>query len=156
MRSEDQLLANKSTRLDFVSCSYLLIIGLQRFTTFYGVFRYPFSTVFCPYIVLRWVPFVSTPLVCLLSSFVLAFLFFFYPVVSIIVPTCFGSLSFSIRTTCPYHLSWLVLMSSTIVVLTFMMSLIVSFLIRSLLDLPPDLLQKSISVVRSLFYCVFK
>jgi hypothetical protein len=65
--------------------------------------------------------------------------------------TCFGSLSLSIRTTCPYHLSWLVLMSSTIVVLTFMMSLILSFLIRSLLDLPADLLQKSISVVRSMF-----
>jgi hypothetical protein len=41
--------------------------------------------------------------------------------------TCFGSLSLSIRTTCPYHLSWLVLMSSTIVVLTFTMSLIISF-----------------------------
>jgi hypothetical protein len=65
--------------------------------------------------------------------------------------TCFGSLSLSIRTTCPYHLSWLVLMSSTIVVLTFMMSLILSFLIRSLLDLPADLLQKSISIVRSMF-----
>jgi hypothetical protein len=69
--------------------------------------------------------------------------------------TCFGILSLSIRTTCPYHLSWLVLMSSTIVVLTFMMSLILSFLIRSLLDLPADLLQKSISVVRSMFSDVF-
>jgi hypothetical protein len=46
-------------------------------------------------------------------------------------------------------------MFSTIVVLTFMMSLILSFLIRSLLELPADLLQKSISVVRSMFSDLF-
>jgi hypothetical protein len=36
-----------------------------------------------------------------------------------------------------------------------MMSLILSFLIRSLLELPADLLQKSISVVRSMFSDLF-
>jgi hypothetical protein len=62
----------------------------------------------------------------------------------------------SSHTAYPYHLNWLVLMfSTTIVVLTFIIFLILPFLIRFLLDLSADLHQKSISVVRNMVSDLF-
>ena len=60
--------------------------------------------------------------------------------------TFYGSLPSSIRWTCPYHLSCLVLIPSKIDLVTFIFCLIILFLILSFLEIRAERRQKSISV----------
>ena len=60
--------------------------------------------------------------------------------------TIFGSLPSSIRWTCPYHFSCLVLISSKRDLVTFIFCLIILFLILSFLEIRAERRQKSISV----------
>lgn len=67
------------------------------------------------------------------------------------VKNCLGSLSLDILCTPLYHISCSVFMTSIIVCLVSFISRIIPLRLRSLLDKPAELLQKSISAASSIF-----